>query len=107
MKHPAIKIQSFSDIITNSSSEIFIINTPMSKDKFENWWRKTLKEYEPWYRESLTNKYWHNTDDTFGVVEEKNGGIEVGYPVICNVGQEARKQLENKFGKENVIYTDY
>lgn len=42
-----------------------------------------------------------------GYIEEKGGRIEVRYPVMCNVGNEAREQLENKFGRKNVIYTDY
>lgn len=90
-----IKIQSYSDIITNSSSEVFLIQTKKSKEDFEKWWRKILMRYEYDPNDSA----WFFEDTYVGQIEEVNEGkfnIRINYPCMCNVGEEAREALQDK-----------
>lgn len=97
-------IQSFSDIITNWSSEIFMIKTKLDLEDFTEAWKEILREYCCWYKEDAEDReFYIDNDDILGYISETRNGIEINFPVICNVTSEAREELERQFGKKCTI----
>lgn len=91
-----IKIQSFSDVITNSSSELFVINTDLSKWKVQEIWYKILKSHG------------YDMDDSSytGYTYADGKKIHISFVGMCNVGSDARRSLEEVFGIDNISYED-
>ncbi len=92
-----ISIQSVSDLITNSSSEIYTINTDISIDLFKDWYYNCL----------LCWGYSENTifsDRTISgyIYQVDPETIVLSYGVMCNVDEDIYGLLRNMFGKENV-----
>lgn len=96
-----IKIKSITDVITNSSSEVYLIRTDKSIDEFKKLWRDILLEIG------------EDPDDEtiFGVWFDKfDSGIQLAYPVMSNL-EHSEELLIRLFGKDNILkiedhYTD-
>lgn len=104
MKKAKIKIQSVSDIITNSSSEVYLIKTEISKEQLREMWDRQLEEWkvreEKWYHPSLEETYRGE------VRVEEDGRLCLAYDVLCNVDQNIEAKLKEWFGEENVEFTE-
>lgn len=91
-----IKIKSVIDVITNSSSEVYLIRTDKSVEEFKKLWKNILLEIgeDP-------------SDETiFGVWFDKiDSGIQLSYPVMSNLDL-SEELLIRLFGKENVLKTE-
>lgn len=93
-----IKIQSFSDIITNSSSELFTIKTNMSARAFRDIWNRYLDKRG-------YNHYFGGYETYHGHIDEEEPGVlTLEYPDMCNLEREDYEWLEKLFGEENVSY---
>lgn len=92
-----ISIQSVSDIITNSSSEVFTVHTGTPAEVIADWFRTRLRRWG--YSEDEIRG-----DDTIGghIYQEKPGVVVISYSVMCNVGEDIYSLLAATFGHENV-----
>ena len=95
-----VNIQSVSDIITNSSSEIFSIRTDVSPETFREVWNKILKKW---------GYNIEDDDDTIlvDIYEESPGELILSYPVMCNVGEDISSILKLIFGSQNITSEYY
>lgn len=101
MEAITIKLQSVSDIITNSSSEIFQIKAEMPEHTFYGIWTRLLNKYEKgWNHSGIKDTY-------LGYFEVENEYIILRFPSMCNIGYDMREALEELFGKGNVQYLSY
>lgn len=92
-----IKLQSVSDVITNSSSEIYTIKTNVGAQFLRNWWNSKL----------LTLGYTQeqiDEDDSIGgcIYEDGDGYLVLSYSVMCNVDESISAILRAEFGAYNV-----
>lgn len=96
-----LNIQSISDIITNSSSEVFTIYTTMSDSDFREWWSEVLEQLG-YTRDEIEGNV------TIGgiVYQEGSNEIELSYSGMCNVSDDIGSILRSEFGKNNVIVID-
>ncbi len=92
MKQITIKIQSFTDVITNSSSELFIISTNLSEDTFKDIWINALKMFN----------YDLNDETYMGEIREEDNKIEINFPIMCNLDNNIYEWLDFTFGKDNI-----
>jgi hypothetical protein len=96
MRTYKIMLQSASDIITNSSSEIYTIKSGVGEDFLRSWWDAKLKElgYSP---KDIA-------DDEFiaGRIYEENGYLVLSYPIMCNISEDIFDILLKRFGAKNV-----
>lgn len=96
MRTYKIMLQSASDIITNSSSEIYTIKSGVGEDFLRSWWDAKLKElgYSP---KDIA-------DDEFiaGRICEENGHLVLSYPIMCNISEDIFDILSKQFGAKNV-----
>lgn len=85
------KIQSASDVITNSSSETYLIKSNIPEDTFIIVWERIL------------TKLGYNLDDDthYGEVYSEGGSFRVEFP-MSNLGEDVLEALEMFFGKDNV-----
>ena len=91
-----IKVQSVSDIITNSSSEVYQIKTNVPWLMFREMWDSILRSWGE-SEEDIKN------DETIsGIIREENGYIILDYSVVCNVDHSIFGKLVELFGEENV-----
>lgn len=92
-----INIQSVSDIITNSSSEVFTIHTGTPAEVIEDWFRAHLKRWG--YSEDEIS-----SDSTIRgtIYQESPGVVVISYGVMCNVSESIYDLLASTFGDENV-----
>lgn len=106
-----VNIQSITDVITNSSSETFVIDTNHSLDTFLSIWNSILKTtegqgysgIEPNEEEQFS--IWHTYEGDS--IYEDNGKIHIQYYAMCNLGDEARAELERIFGANNIVNLSY
>lgn len=100
-----IKIQSASDIITNSSSEIYSIKTDTDIDIVRSLWDQILLNEYGFEKDTLE-------DETIrGKIyrDEETGNIILDYTIMCNVDN-VEDKLKEIFGKDNVkeiFWDDY
>lgn len=96
-----IKIRSITDVITNSSSEAYIVrnsgNSHEVREKFYDY-LESLGKYGTERNPSYHCGYF---DAEFE--DLKGGGVLVDYAVLCNL-DDCEGYLETLFGKENVEY---
>lgn len=101
MERIIIKLQSTSDIITNSSSEIFQIKADIPEHTFYGIWTRLLNKFEKgWDQSGLADTY-------LGIFEVEGDYIMLRFPSMCNIGYDMREALEELFGEENVTYFSY
>lgn len=95
-----ILVQTFSDVITNSSSEIYTIKSDIDVDYLREWWNNKLLSLG-YSEEEIKN------DDTIGGdIYSGENCIVLSYAVMCNVSENILKILTSKFGAANVEYYD-
>lgn len=96
-----LKIKSRTDVITNSSSEVYLIKNSGSADYIRSVWQEYLEKHA---------EEWNLGDPEFpdycGVwdyyAEDKpDGVVEFGYDILCNL-DDCYGGLCELFGKENV-----
>ena len=97
-----IKIQSITDVITNSSSEIFRIKSTMDTDTFKNIWHDILRIHNY----DISEDSYSTSTYTGDYICQNGKWIEIHFSTMCNVDQDAREHLELLFGKDNIYY-DY
>jgi hypothetical protein len=91
-----IKVQSVSDIITNSSSEVYQIKTNVPWLMFREMWDSILRSWGE-SEESIKN------DETIsGIIREEDGYLILAYDIVCNVDHSIFGKLVELFGEENV-----
>jgi len=90
-----IKVQSYSDIITNSSSELFTIKTDLSWFEFETMWEEALR-----IRGYDTDDETHH--GTIYYDEDRNNIITINFPVMCNLNNDMYEWLNYTFGRINI-----
>lgn len=95
-----ILVQTFSDVITNSSSEIYTIKSDIGVDYLREWWDNKLLSLG-YSEEEIKN------DSTIGgdIYSDENC-IVLSYAVMCNVSENILEILASKFGKSNINYYD-
>lgn len=103
MKHIIVNLQSFSDIITNSSSELFTINSNMDLDRVKELWEKLARKHESWAFKK--DSHWNGDTVIPDSIEIEDGKIVANFFCMCNIGDEMREELEQIFGEENVKYS--
>lgn len=84
-------MQSASDVITNSSSETYLIKSNIPEDTFIIVWERIL------------TKLGYNLDDDthYGEVYSEEGSFRIEFP-MSNLGEDVLGVLEMFFGKDNV-----
>lgn len=99
-----MKLTSISDVITNSSSEVYIITTSLSPEEFRAKWNDQLEEWGV-----FEEQYYTPGDPTFlGEIYRKNEhNLVLDYSVLCNLDQDVYKKLVEWFGKDNVLDVSY
>lgn len=97
-----LKIRSVSDVITNSSDEVYAVRTGLSAEEVEREWYSFLESCEESEEYgTLNNPQWTGVFDAT-IKEPIPGIITIDYPVLCNV-ENFKSKLEELFGKEQVI----
>lgn len=92
-----IRIQSVSDIITNSSSEIYQIKSDITETMFREIWNSVLRDW------GYSEKDIENDDTIYGIIRRKdNDYIILDYSIMCNLDFDALDKLRDIFGTENV-----
>lgn len=95
-----ILVQTFSDVITNSSSEIYTIKSDIGVDYLREWWDNKLRSLG-YSEEEIKN------DDTIGGdIYSGENCIVLSYAVMCNVSENILKILASEFGEFNINYYD-
>ena len=92
-----INIQSVSDIITNSSSEVFTIHTGTPAEVIEDWFHTRLKRWG--YSEDEIS---HDSTIRGNIYQESPGVVVISYSVMCNVNESIYDLLVSTFGDGNV-----
>lgn len=91
-----IRIQSVSDIITNSSSEIYQIKSNIPVYYFREIWDSILRNWG-YSEEDIEN------DSTIsGIIREEGEYIILDYSIMCNLNESVEGKLAELFGSENV-----
>lgn len=92
-----IRIQSVSDIITNSSSEIYQIKSDITETMFREIWNSVLRDW------GYSEEDIENDDTIYGIIRRKdNDYIILDYSIMCNLDFDALGKLRDIFGTENV-----
>jgi hypothetical protein len=92
-----IRIQSVSDIITNSSSEIYQIKSDITETMFREIWNSVLRDW------GYSEEDIENDDTIYGIIRRKdNDYIILDYSIMCNLDFDALDKLRDIFGTENV-----
>lgn len=95
-----LKVRSKTDVITNSSSEVYMIrNSGKACDimaKFQEYLEEHAEEYG---LEDPDRCEWIGIWDYYA--EDKEDGVEFGYEVLCNL-DDCYGYLCELFGKDNV-----
>ena len=92
----AIKIQSLSDIITNSSSEVYRVKTDIETWMFDDIWNKVLKDW------GYSDEEIRDDSTISGYIHREGDYIILDYSIMCNLDFSAEEKLNEIFGKENV-----
>lgn len=87
-----IRTQSVSDIITNSSSETFIIQTSLTEYAFADVWENILTELG----------YSLYDETYYGNIKQNYTGFVIDFPIMCNLEDDVIEELYKYFGKNNV-----
>lgn len=87
-----IRTQSVSDIITNSSSETFIIQTSLTEYAFTEIW------------ENILIKLGYSLKDRtyYGSIRQNYTGFVIDFPIMCNLEDDVIEELYKYFGENNV-----
>lgn len=93
----SINIQSVSDIITNSSSEVFTVHTGTPAEVIADWFHTHLKRWG-YSEEEISNDYTIRGH----IYQEGPGVVVISYGVMCNVNEDIYSLLAATFGHENV-----
>jgi len=99
-----LKIRSISDVITNSSDEVYAVKTQLTPEEVEKKWNEFLESCNGKPGEDYgtqDNPNWVGVYDAT-IKEPIPGIITIDYPVLCNV-ENFKSKLEELFGKEQVI----
>lgn len=96
MKKIKIKVQSVSDVITNSSSEIYQIKSDIDVFMFRDLWDDVLTEW------GYTKEEIQADDTVGGVIYKEDGYLILSYSSVCNLDQCVFDKLRDIFGNENV-----
>ena len=97
-----LKLKSKSDVVNNSSAEVYAVKTGLSAEEVEREWYSFLesceesKEYG-----TLDDPQWTGVFDAT-IKEKEPGVVVIDYPVLCNIDG-FKDKLEELFGNENVI----
>ena len=92
-----IRIQSVSDIITNSSSEIYQIKSDITETMFREIWNSVLRDW------GYSEEDIENDDTIYGIIRRKDDEyIILDYSIMCNLDFDAFDKLRDIFGTENV-----
>ena len=95
-----MKIQSMSDVITNSSSELYTVRG-VDRWDLEDAFREQLKEWG-----YVPGDYDCGTFD-FSCFTNDDGTVEFGYCVICNVNEDIEEWLKATFGEDCIVDVKY
>lgn len=96
-----MKIKSVTDVVTNSSSECFLIITNDSEEAVKNKWLDFIEKNNLYF-------YWDGVKQTTGISDGFDCTkiapevIKLDYPVLCNV-DDCFENLEKCFGEGNVV----
>lgn len=92
-----IRIQSISDIITNSSSEVYTVYTDTPVDVVREWFHSILRK---WGYSQDDIDY----DSTIGgcIYENDFGEVVISYSIMCNINEDIYSVLTATFGERNV-----
>lgn len=93
-----INVQSVSDLITNSSSEVFTIQTGTPAEVIEDWFHARLKRW------GYTDEEISNDSTISGnIYQEGPGVVVISYGVMCNINEDIYGLLASTFGNNNVF----
>ena len=92
----AIKIQSLSDLITNSSSEVYRIKSNVETWMFREMWDGILKNW------GYSEEEIRDDSTISGDIRREGDYIILDYSIMCNLDYSAEEKLNEIFGKENV-----
>ncbi len=93
-------VKSRTDVITNSSSETYIIRNRGTADMVKTLWLAYLANFSEEHGTPDNPKYSCVYSD-FTVGELDDGGVELDYTVLCNV-EDCYGKLCSLFGKDNI-----
>ena len=93
-------VKSRTDVITNSSSETYIIRNRGTKAVVEALWLAYLANF-PEEHGTPDNPSYSCVYDSFTVSDTDDGGVELDYTVMCNV-EDCYGKLCALFGKDNI-----
>lgn len=91
-----IKIQGVSDIITNSSSEIYQIKSNIPVEFFREIWDNILRNW------GYTEEDIESDSTISGHIREENDYIILDYSIMCNINESVEEKLIELFGSNNV-----
>ena len=91
-----VKIQSASDIITNSSSEVYQIKTDIPWLTFREMWDSILRSW------GESEEDVRGDETISGIIREEDGYLILAYDIVCNVDEDIFGKLKELFGEENV-----
>lgn len=91
-----IKVQSVSDLITNSSSEVFTVYTSTPVEVIRGWFDNTLRSW------GYSEEEMHDYTIRGNIYEDRPGIIVISYNIMCNVNENIGRLLAETFGERNV-----
>lgn len=91
-----IPVQTASDVITNSSSEIYQIKSDIEVTMFRELWNDILRRWGCTEDEIL------NDETIGGKIYRENNSLILDYGIVCNLDQDVFDKLRDIFGNENV-----
>ena len=99
-----LKIRSISDVITNSSDEVYAVRTQLPPEVVGKMWYEFLESCNGNPGEDYGTQDDPNWSGVYDATirEQVPGVITIDYPVLCNV-ENFRSKLEELFGESNVI----
>ena len=96
-----MKIKSVTDVITNSSSECFLVITKDSDEEVKNKWLNFIEKNDLYFYLD-GEKYTNGISDGFYCTKIAPKVVKLDYSVICNILC-CFENLEKCFGEGNVI----
>ena len=96
-------VKSISDVVTNSSDEVFAVKTDLPIEEIRTMWNTYMMEIgEEEYGTPSNPKWMGIYDSIIRRDSERPDEVIIEYPILCNV-DDFRKRLEELFGEDNVI----
>lgn len=93
-------VKSVTDVITNSSSETYIIRNRGNAKLIETLWLAYLANFAEEHG-TPENPSYSCVYNGFDVTDKDDGSVELDYTVLCNV-EDCYGKLCTLFGKENI-----